>query len=84
MIKEHFLPEDFVVVKLDIDTASVELPLTDQLLNDPQLHTLVDQFYFEYHVQQKELGWPYDASIYDAMHLLTLLREKGIAAHYWV
>jgi hypothetical protein len=87
MIKEHFLPEDFVVVKLDIDTPSVELPLAQELLNDPILHTLVDQFYFEYHVKLKELtewGGVTEGSIYDAIHLMTQLREKGIASHFWV
>ena len=88
MIKEHFQPEDFIVVKLDIDTPSVELPLVQQLLRDLELHTLIDQFYFEYHVKLKELrhnwGDDYDGTIYDALHLMTQLREKGIAAHFWV
>jgi hypothetical protein len=87
MIKNHFVPEDLVVVKLDIDTPWVELPLARQLLNDPILHTLVDQFYFEYHVKLKELdnwGDNTEGSIYDAIHLMTQLREKGMASHFWV
>lgn len=87
MIKEQFLPEDLVVVKLDIDTPSVELPLAMELLNDPQLHALVDQFYFEYHVHLKELkewGDNVEGSIYDALHLMRQLRERGVATHFWV
>jgi hypothetical protein len=87
MIKKYFLPEDLVVVKLDIDTPSIELPLAHELLNDPSLHSLIDQFYFEYHVKLKELNdWRgrTQGSIYDAMHLMTQLREKGVAAHFWV
>ena len=88
MIKEHFLPEDLVVVKLDIDTPTVELPLAQQFLQDPELLGLVDQFYFEYHVKLKELSrnWGYnlDDSVYDALHLMTQLREKGVGAHFWV
>jgi hypothetical protein len=85
LIKQHFSPDDFVVVKLDIDTPLVELSLAQQLLKDTELHALVDQFYFEYHVVLKELPeWDGGDSIYDALHLLTQMREKGIAAHFWV
>ena len=87
MIKQHFLPEDFIVVKLDVDTASVEMPLLNALLNDAHLHTLVDQFYFEYHIVIKEISmWGLEAAgtIFDAMKAITQLREKGVPARFWV
>eukprot|EP00970_Alexandrium_tamarense_P013412 scaffold3384_cov248-Alexandrium_tamarense.AAC.1 len=54
-ITNHFSPDDFVVVKLDVDTPAVENLLARQLRDDPKLLELVDQFYFEDHVKQKEL-----------------------------
>ena len=41
LVKRFATPEDFVVVKLDIDTPSVEGPLARQLLEDTALQALV-------------------------------------------
>jgi len=58
-ILESFDEDDLIIVKLDIDTPFIELPLAYQLLNggkDGIYHTLVDQFYFEHHVHLGELA----------------------------
>jgi hypothetical protein len=88
MLKKHYLPDDLIIVKLDIDTSSIEVPLAKQLLNDTHLHSLVDHFYFEHHVHLKELS-PYwgravQGTVHESLQLFHQLREKGIAAHYWV
>ena len=49
-IKHLTKPEDFVVFKLDIDSLLVGFALVKQLMADPQLLELVDEFYFEHHV----------------------------------
>eukprot|EP00978_Attheya_sp_CCMP212_P034744 scaffold147254_cov57-Attheya_sp.AAC.1 len=56
-ILKTFNEDDLIVVKLDVDTAWVELPLAQQLLEDKDgiYHKLVDQFYFEHHVHLGEL-----------------------------
>lgn len=88
MLKNNYRPEDLIVVKLDVDTASVELPLAKQLLNDPVLQSLVDHFYFEHHVHMKELApnWSntMQGNMQESLELFYKLREKGIPAHYWV
>jgi hypothetical protein len=89
MILESFNEDDFIVVKLDIDTSSLETPLANQLLNDKALHKLVDQFYFEHHVMLGELadaGWGshMTGSVRDSIELFVGLREAGVAAHSWV
>jgi hypothetical protein len=88
MLLENFNEDDFIVVKLDIDTASIEVPLAQQLLNDTALHAIVDQFYFEHHVFLKDLSPNWDAhmqgSVKDSLELFIGLREAGIAAHSWV
>jgi hypothetical protein len=88
MLLDNFNEDDFIVVKLDIDTASIELPLAQQLLNDTALHALVDQFYFEHHVFLKDLTPNWDGymqgSVKDSLELFIGLREAGVAAHSWV
>jgi hypothetical protein len=88
MLLDSFNEDDFIVVKLDIDTASVEMPLAHQLLNDTALHGLVDQFYFEHHVYLKEIannwGKTMQGSVQDYLELFIGLREAGVAAHSWV
>jgi hypothetical protein len=87
LLMDNFNEDDFVVVKLDIDTHSIEQPMVELLLTDDRLQSLVDCFYFEHHVHLKELA-PYwmetmGGSVEDSLQLFTTLREKGIAAHYW-
>jgi hypothetical protein len=89
MLLENFEPNDFVVVKLDIDTPSVEWPLVQQLLHDETLQTLVDQFYFEHHVHLLELNRSWKrrgmgGSVQDSLQLFHALRSRGVAAHFWV
>jgi len=89
-ILSTFDEDDFIVVKLDIDTASIEVPLAHQLLEGGEggmYHKLVDQFYFEHHVRLGELKYSWresvDGSIKDSLDLFYGLRKKGIPAHFW-
>lgn len=66
LIVDNFGLDDFIVVKLDIDTSTIENQLVHQLRDDPNLLKLVDQFYFEYHVHQKELA-PYWGGEYEGI-----------------
>jgi hypothetical protein len=90
-ILSQFDEDDFIVVKLDIDAARVELPLAHQLLEggkDGLYHKLIDQFYFEQHVNLAELRFNWQQSmkgtIKGSLDLFHGLREKGIPAHFWV
>mmetsp|Transcript_8811 Transcript_8811/g.12836 ORF Transcript_8811/g.12836 Transcript_8811/m.12836 type:complete len:270 (+) Transcript_8811:504-1313(+) len=86
-ILRSFNEDDLVVVKLDVDTTSVEVPLAKQLLNDDSLNKLVDQFYFEHHVFMNEIapswGTSMEGSLKDTFDLFSALREKAVAAHFW-
>ena len=88
-ILKRFSKDDFIVVKLDIDTSFIEVPLARQLLEDLDCvyHELIDQFYFEHHVHMKELApcWleSMEGTIEDTMNLFVGLRERGIPAHFW-
>ena len=88
MIIENFSPEDFVVLKLDVDNPEVELSLVEQIIENDALTSLIDQFYFEHHVHLEELhgawGPSVRGSVSDSLLLFQKLRTKGIQAHFWV
>ena len=90
-IVEKFEEDDFIVVKLDIDTDSIEVPLANQLLEDERLHKLVDHFYFEHHIHMAEMKewwgkhnhWRNAGSLKDTFELMNGLRKKGVPSHFW-
>jgi len=89
MILDQYNEDDLIVVKLDIDTPALELPLAHQLLTDTRYHKLVDHFYFEHHVHMKEIApwWGHsgmDGTVQDTLELFHGLRQKGIASHFWI
>jgi hypothetical protein len=79
-------PSDFVVLKVDIDTERLEESIVVQLLLDEQLGALVDDLYFEHHVQNNVvLGWGggWARDLKDSIDLFQALRRRGIRAHSW-
>ncbi len=87
-IVSEFSEDDFIVFKLDIDTSLIEVPLVKQLLERDDLTRIVDQFYFEHHVNLKEMAKFWDdtmhGTIKESLDLMQGLRKKGVAAHYWI
>lgn len=88
LVKRVSSPRDFVVVKLDIDTPDVENELVRQLLEDSELHKLVDVFYFEHHVKINDFEWiwaqfGYKQTLVDTYAIFTALRRQGVRAHSW-
>ena len=77
-----------VVVKLDIDTAKLELGLARQLEESPELLRLVDVLYFEHHVLLQELasswGGSMSGSVFSSLDLFSRLRKSGVDTHFWV
>lgn len=86
-ILSSFNKDDFIVVKLDVDTPWIENALTQQLLADESLTDKVDQFYFEHHVHLGELALNWkktmNGTIADSLTLFHTLRKKGVASHFW-
>ena len=93
-IKELAKVEDFVVFKLDIDAPHVEIELVQQIMNDPLLLSLIDEFYFEHHVTGSIMQWhgwgdlrnsnAPRGDIVDSYEIFDFLRRKGVRAHSWV
>lgn len=95
ILKKIARPEDFVVLKLDIDKPDVEMEIIQELIKDRQLIELVDEFFFEYHVlfapmnkdwfgSEKPSPLPTTDTLDDSYRLFHFLRKKGVRAHSWV
>lgn len=88
MIKSISRPEDYVVLKLDIDNSEIEMEFMDQIFADRNLHPLIDEFFFEHHVNFQPLNDHWNTSeeameLTDSYELLKRLRSLGIRAHGW-
>lgn len=82
-------PDDFVVVKVDIDHGP-EMQVVHALAKVPELTRLVDELFFEYHFDFDgiDFGWGKDidrtATVDDALALMRKLREQGVRSHFWI
>lgn len=79
-------PEDYVIVKLDIDTPPLETALIQQLLDDEELRLLIDELFFEMHVtvnaMEKHWGTP-PGNLRTTYDLYSKFRRYGIRMHSW-
>ena len=88
-LREVARPDDFVVVKLDVD-GGPERQIATELAEIPDLGALVDDFFFEwhYHFDGRDFGWgqldPRMNWVDDALALMQKLRRRGVRAHWWV
>jgi hypothetical protein len=78
---------DVTVVKLDIDTPSIEGPLAEQLQESFD-GSLVNEFFFEHHVNLEAMNGAWhmgnsNITLYDSYLLFQNLRKKGIRSHSW-
>ncbi|GAX13434.1 hypothetical protein FisN_34Lh036 [Fistulifera solaris] len=84
-ILSRFNEDDLIVVKLDVDTPSVELPLANQIATN--FSDKIDHFYFEHHVHMEEIAPDWKSSmqgtIEESLQLFHTLRHVGVAAHFW-
>lgn len=91
ILKKIASDNDFVALKIDIDNGPGELEFVAQIENDGGLVDLVDEFFFEFHVNFPPMVPIWGASaisedkyLPDAYGLFSRLRKRGIRAHSWV
>ena len=88
MLASTSRPEDFVVVKLDIDTPAIEQTIIAVLSQRPDLAALIDELFFEYHFyfDGKDFGWGENVQgdVDTALGTMFRLRSLGIRAHFWI
>jgi hypothetical protein len=77
---------DYVIIKLDIDTPTLENALIQQILNDTSISSLIDEMFFEMHITVNEMrsywGSP-PGQLKDTYILFNKLRQLGIRMHSW-
>ena len=78
--------QDYVIVKLDVDTSPLETNLMQQVINNSSISSLIDEMFFEMHVTVNEMkaswgGQP--GQLKDTYILFTQLRQMGIRMHSW-
>lgn len=87
ILKSMVKREDYVIVKLDIDVSELEQVLMEQVVNDSSLHSLIDEFFFEMHVNVTEMipfwGNRNRGQLKDAYNLFSKLRQLGLRMHSW-
>jgi hypothetical protein len=88
-IKAVAKPEDFVVLKIDIDNTPIESEIIKQILESDELINLIDQLYFEHHVNVLPMhqywGTQNEVStLSNTYDIFSMMRSKGILAHSWV
>jgi hypothetical protein len=81
-------PSDYVVVKLDIDHAPTERVLVEQLLMNKSVLGIVDEFYYEHHVNSRAMNplWRMEHDTQRMSHSYSIfekLRAAGVRAHSW-
>ena len=88
VLEDAATPEDFVVMKVDIDSSDIEIPLVWEILRSPKLSSLVDEIFFEYHFNvSPDFGWEdlgKNHTVDDALHLMRELRAVGMRSHFWI
>lgn len=82
--------EDIVILKIDFDRDDQEIAIIQQILDFPDVADLIDELYFEHHVNVEVLNqyWMTEnlKKIFhsDSLKLFTALRVRGIRAHAFV
>jgi hypothetical protein len=95
LIKRIVKPEDFFVLKLDIDSAPIEESIIQNLLagdsENGGTSALIDELMYEHHVNFWPMNGPWhiastskkDGDLLTSYNLFRDLRRKGIRAHSW-
>lgn len=89
-------PDDFVVIKIDIDYPAIEHALLEEILADASVHSRIDELFYEDHVQLHPFmhgpgpwlrfnnGPLPNRTLSESYDLFLKLRQLGIRAHSWV
>jgi hypothetical protein len=86
LIQQLAVEQDYVVVKLDIDSPHIENDLFAEL-SQSGVANLIDEFFFEHHVDipsmRKFWGEIPGLTLKDSYQTYTKLRQLGMRAHSW-
>lgn len=87
ILEQVATPQDYVIIKLDIDTPEIENALVDHLLASPKYMSLIDDFFYEHHIDIRPMhpwwGAPSGGHLSDTYRIFTQLRKNGVRSHAW-
>lgn len=88
LIRQRVRPGDFLVIKLDIDAAEVELPFMRSIAADAELRGLIGELHFEMHYTHRDMQHFFaqtggNVTMNDVLAMFGDLRQKGLRLHYW-
>eukprot|EP00285_Hemiselmis_virescens_P007046 CAMPEP_0173392158 /NCGR_PEP_ID=MMETSP1356-20130122/18791_1 /TAXON_ID=77927 ORGANISM="Hemiselmis virescens, Strain PCC157" /NCGR_SAMPLE_ID=MMETSP1356 /ASSEMBLY_ACC=CAM_ASM_000847 /LENGTH=317 /DNA_ID=CAMNT_0014349887 /DNA_START=343 /DNA_END=1293 /DNA_ORIENTATION=+ len=81
--------DDFVVLKLDIDTWAVEEEFVSQILATPSLYSRIDEMFWEHHVPFDPMNRAWGPAVHrgssmnNSLHMFHQLRIRGVRVHSW-
>ena len=87
VLKEVARKEDYVIFKIDIEVVRIEEAVVEALIKDLRALELVDDLYWEHHVNIKSMKkwWAIESGdgVKRTMQYLRSLRNRGVRAHAW-
>jgi hypothetical protein len=89
VLKQLASPEDYIVMKIDIDTPEIESVLFNKIAEDDTLCDVIDELFYEPHVNFALMTphwsgkWDRKLTMADMYTLFAKLRNKGIRMHGW-
>ena len=86
LLSEHH-EQDTIMFKLDIDAPLIEEAVVKLILEVPEVSRLIDEFFFEHHVNMGRMvkSWgPSDTPPSVSIKVFQDLRYLGIRAHSWI
>ena len=81
--------DDYVVLKFDVDPnkfaygATMEWGFLFDLMNHPEVSSLIDELYIELHFHYPALYWDHYHSNWEALDAIRYLRRQGMVVHAW-
>lgn len=85
LIKIYVKPDDFFVLKVNIDQQDVEDEFASALKENNEVATLVDELYFQHkvniNIMSQVWGEDLDQNLADSYDLFVMLRKNGIRSH---
>lgn len=78
--------DEYVAVKLDIDTQDVEEKLVEELISPGYADRVPHEFFFEHHVgipEMQKFWGKCRGTVQDTYKIFLNLRQKGVRAHAW-
>lgn len=88
IIRSHYKPGDFIVLKLDIDKSDLESAIMKEIESDPALQEMIAEISYEQHYNHPDVdpwfgGTGGETTLKDVVQNFRDYRKSGMIVHYW-